>query len=539
MLSRSFLVLLFFSPCVLIWTGIALYSENSLYRHPEWIVGKRMLNLSVVGADEYLISRSSLAQNQLHLGKWWGFHSLTYRPQVAPRKISVRAVLEANSYLYVLFGDAKEQTGLRISARADRPTAFVKTSPQGEILEEKILNLNVDQGRHDIQFDWLSGVMKISIDQGAVYETNSFPSQGQLSLRSGREDVRIDRVRLEERNDHVYDESFKNSQNGFQILAVMAVFFLCVGLLFSFKKDKRVALFGYITALLTAGVIGVGYYLFDFFVWSSVQQSHMTRALHQQAGLDPNVFEVARYNFFQALTGVAGVKPITREGVMALGYPGHRYGEGPFFCDSSARDCRALDPDQNKAIVHSSKKGLRTLLIGTSQTVGAGAENIHQTFFALIHEYLHTHLGVPVESLNIAISGSRAKELIQKYHEIYKPFAPDIIVINLAFNDRSAQMREQLPPFIQELKSDGKKVILIQEATSTEDSLDNSHDRETLAQIAAQAQVPVLKLHDYLNDPQTVRKGMIWWDVVHMTPFGQKLAADFMAPKILEVIQKK
>ncbi|HEX7674942.1 MAG TPA: SGNH/GDSL hydrolase family protein [Bdellovibrio sp.] len=537
MLSRSVLSLFCFLPCVLVWTGIVLYSENSLYRHPEWIVEKRMLGVFVVGSDEYLISRSSLAQNQLHLGKWWGFHSLTYKPLLTPKKIAIHATLDPNSYLYVLFGDSKNRSGLRISAKADKPTAFVKTSSQGEIFEEKILDQKIKEGRHEIQLEWTTELTKISIDQVVIDEVPGFPEKGQLNLRGGREDVRVNRVLIEERDGGVRDISFGNSENRIQIFCEIAVLFLLIGLLFFFRRDKKAALFAYITVLLTVTVMGVGYYLFDFFVWSSIQQSHMTRALHQQAGLEPNVFEIARYNFFQGLSGLAGVHPVTHEGVVAMGYPGRRYGEGPFYCDSS--DCTALSPDQNNTVVHSSKRGLRTLFIGTSQTVGAGAENIHQTFFALIHQYLQSHLKTPVESMNMAISGSHAKELIQKYHDVYQPFAADIVIIDLAFNDQSAQMEEQLPPFITELLHDGKKVILIQEATTNEEPLDNSPDRKTLAQIGLKLQVPVLTLHDYLNDPKIAQKGMIWWDIVHMTPFGQKLAAEWLAPQILEVIQRK
>ena len=129
MLRRSALILLFLLPCVLIWTEITLYSENSFYRHPEWIVSKRMLEFTSAGTDDFLLTRASLAQNHAHLGKWFGFQGITYRKPLVPQKIRLQVALDKNAYLYIFFGNSQKQSGLRVSANPERSTAFVTTSP--------------------------------------------------------------------------------------------------------------------------------------------------------------------------------------------------------------------------------------------------------------------------------------------------------------------------------------------------------------------------------------------------------------------------
>ncbi len=292
MLRRSALILLFLLPCVLIWTEITLYSGNSLYRHPEWIIAKRMLAFTVVGTDEFLLSRSSVAQNKIQLGKWWGFQEITYRKQLTPKKIHLEATLDENAYLYVLFGDSKRQVGLRVSNYTNKPTALITASPQGEIFSEKPLNTTTSKGRHDLEFEWNSEQVKIWLDQSIVYEGNQFPEQGQLTLRGGRENVRIDRLQIEERNGTVHNETVRNTQKGVQILALIATFFLIIGLIFLFLKNKKTALFTYLTVLFTASLIGVSYYLFDLYAWSSIEQSHLTKPLPGQKGLKSFALEV-------------------------------------------------------------------------------------------------------------------------------------------------------------------------------------------------------------------------------------------------------
>lgn len=535
MLRRSAFILLFLFPCVLIWTEIILYSENNLYRHPQWIAAKRMLEFTVVGTDEFLIARASLAQNELHLGSWWGFQGLTYRKQLTPQKINIRATLTKNSYLYVLFGDPLHQSGLRISNNADKSTAYIAASAQGEIFEEKILNGQITEGPHDIQFEWSPGKIQISLDQKLLYESNSFPQQGLLTLRNGREDVRIKSVQIEERNGIFHDENFRNSQGRIQVLALVCALFLIVGVLLCLKKDKKMVLLTYLTILITAGVIGGSFYLFDFYIGSSVQQTILTKSLHQGSPLESHAYEVARYNFFRVISSWVGISPVTQDEIFRLGYPKRRYSEGPLYCDSAG--CRALEPDQAPVVIHAPKKDPRILFIGTSQTVGAGADTIHQTFFALIHNYMQNHYSTSLQSMNMAISGSRSEELIRKYHEFYQPFAPDVVVINLGFNDRPKQLRANLPAFIKDLHSEGKLVLLVEEATTPEDPMDHSEAHQILEKVSKEQNAPLLRLHEYLKDPGIAKKGMLWWDPVHMTSFGQKLTADWLGPQILEAIQ--
>jgi len=86
-------------PCAVLVTEIVLYSQNSLYLNDRWIVQKRMMEMGVMGADEFLLTRTLLAQNLLNLGSYHGYQEVIYRQPVTLGQIEFRFQVEDGSYL--------------------------------------------------------------------------------------------------------------------------------------------------------------------------------------------------------------------------------------------------------------------------------------------------------------------------------------------------------------------------------------------------------------------------------------------------------
>src|SRR5262249_62313940 len=86
-------------PCAALITEIVLYSQNSLYLNDRWIVQKRMMKMGVMGADEFLLTRTPLAQNLLNLGSYFGYQEVIYRQPVTLSRIEFRFQVEDGSYL--------------------------------------------------------------------------------------------------------------------------------------------------------------------------------------------------------------------------------------------------------------------------------------------------------------------------------------------------------------------------------------------------------------------------------------------------------
>jgi hypothetical protein len=110
-------------PCAVLVTEIVLYSQNSLYLNDRWIVQKRMMEMGVMGADEFLLTRTLLAQNLLNLGSYHGYQEVIYRQPVTLGQIEFRFQVEDGSYLDMTYNrDGAGYSGLRLSRREDMPS---------------------------------------------------------------------------------------------------------------------------------------------------------------------------------------------------------------------------------------------------------------------------------------------------------------------------------------------------------------------------------------------------------------------------------
>jgi lysophospholipase L1-like esterase len=107
---------------------------------------------------------------------------------------------------------------------------------------------------------------------------------------------------------------------------------------------------------------------------------------------------------------------------------------------------------------------------------------------------------------------------------------PQIVVINLSNNDREIDwFARNIEKMIEISLANHIQPILILEPNSVERNdarLFVKH--EIMRNVGTSKKVPVIDMHSHLR--QMNDKGFLWWDLVHLTDFGQKLFAE----KLLE-----
>jgi lysophospholipase L1-like esterase len=183
---------------------------------------------------------------------------------------------------------------------------------------------------------------------------------------------------------------------------------------------------------------------------------------------------------------------------------------------------------------------IRVAFVGTSQTWGAGAERISDTFVARTHALLASALeNTSLETYNLAIQGSTSRELLDRYTSTWRLVRPDLLVINLGFNDYTEGiLTENLEALVREARATGGSVVFVIEAHSTE--LQRMPDRALAMQkLGAKLDVPVWDLHGYLASEGVYDSGNIWWDCVHMTSYAQNLTARWLAERMLPLLQSR
>ena len=77
------------------------------------------------------------------------------------------------------------------------------------------------------------------------------------------------------------------------------------------------------------------------------------------------------------------------------------------------------------------------------------------------------------------------------------------------------------------------KTLFVLEANSPE--VDKIRDKHAIMRnISRQYHVPLLDLNGYLASDSVYDSGFLWWDLVHLSSYGQELAAEFIAKGIRE-----
>lgn len=176
----------------------------------------------------------------------------------------------------------------------------------------------------------------------------------------------------------------------------------------------------------------------------------------------------------------------------------------------------------------------RILFLGTSQTWGAGARTQAETFVARVEGMLNARDAVDrFECINAGFSSLRAAELVPILEEHLLPLEPELMVVNLATNDRAT--RGGFAPAVRNLAETAIRaevdVILIKEANDP-----GSMDRGQLARFAeldrvgSELGLPVIDMHGHLTALQDT--GFLWWDLVHLTSYGQRLVTETLIDEL-------
>ncbi len=545
-----FSVSLILLPCAVLAMFVVLYSQNSLFLNNNWYVQKRIVQMALIGGDEFLLTRIPLAQNILNLGSYFGFQEIILRDKLNPKEIQFYFKIEEDSYLDLTYNrNGSQYAGLRLSSSGDFSSISFTSTTEGRFLfSAAIPPPTLSPGWHKVSIKNSEVGLLLVIDEKAhLIPTAAQFSSGSIGFRSGMRGAKIDNIAIQTSQGNWVRHFFHNTKNWLSILTLNFALLVLAGTIFSriIRHKGRNALFPWILISFT-GISCLGsWYVFDFFYYSQIIHSKtgITRPLFPDEHSSPLTLEELRYKTFNLWYRLSGGEEISRKAVIEKGYPANRIYKGPVYCGVSNDRCFAGSlPDtlESQAV---KKLAYRIIFIGTSQTIGVGANRLEDTFYVRTHLYLRA--GIPasihLESINISVSGSNSKSLLKDYEQDYLKLRPDIVLINLANNDKwNKKFFPEISSILKKNKLSGIKTVLLEEASGQGDSshrfalLTNHKELRKLAQLY---NIPVYPLHEYLNQPSLSSSGTVWWDHVHLTSYGHELVAHWLAPKLLKELQ--
>ena len=547
--TTSYIVIfLFLCACLtLLLHEIVLYSTNTLSLHPEWIISSKSLLDRAPFGDEGESSRMLLRHNQLRLNEWHGFNEYLLNKILQPGAIRFRFSIAKNSYFYVIFNKTADGfSGIRISRSSNFPPIHFTADREGKfLLKQPLGDLHFGNGWQQFELTFLQGSLRITSQQGQSFsfaESNR-PMQV-IGFRAGANPAAIDDVQVVDASGRlITHENFRNHQIDWPLLiACISLSFLVAGILYTKRSNTNVlkkAIVGTVTLLL----ILLMYFIFDYYYWSAKYHFISDQEWKRTSDLPVEPFEQARLYIFKHLSSQISYDTGSFRAVSQFLLADPDRTRQPFIAvigRPSAMNRYDRVNDNREAVQEYMSRqfpqNYKTILfIGSSQMFGMGATYPKDRIAFHVWENL-TGSGVGnILVVNGAQPGTNSHELLRRCKSHLYLYKPSVVLINLSTNDATGQFREGLEELLDWTKAIGSKAIFIQEANTIElqrSSLLKKHS--IMSEIATQAKAPLFGLNEFMSRGDTYDSGILWWDPVHMTSYGQRIAAEYLSNKLIE-----
>lgn len=470
-----------------------LYFQNTLHNNGNWTSTKMVVGKGLMGAISFVTTRTALHRNRLNLDAWHGFQEVLFKEEIDLEEMEFDFLLEEEAYFSFLFkGGLSGYSGIRISRSERFDSIFFTAAPDGEFLAKRRIDIpSLGGGWSHFRFIRRKGECDVHVNGDRVIQGEACaPGKQIIGFRGGLNPCLIDDVTIKIKgSEEVIRDDFSNRKGSLRLLGI-AFAILC-------------GMYGLLLALL-------------YRIHGRLRAPPVFYAL----ALSVPLFLLGGMFFATDYLYISARHPLR---VDFHGY------------ETTIEDERQVLEKIQRQYPRENRTGIcRIMFIGTSQIWGAGAFGEEGTAVRLIEEMLRARLGpdMPLECINTGISGARSRRLLALYRDQWIEWEPRLTVINLSCNDKdSGIFAESLRAFASLNRSRGIETLFVLEPISVEKPsgiIRGNHD--VMRKVAASEGIPFVDLHGILA--QRYDSGFLWWDFVHLTPFGQRLFAEELLPAL-------
>ncbi len=523
------------------------YSQNTFNRYKDWITQKRMSAIGITGADEFLIERSSLAQNRLNLGVFYAHQEVILLKEMKIRNVEFSFKLQEKSYLQFLIRKPNNLFwGLRIYDDPSKKSfAFIRNN-DGEFLQkESVVLKGISSSDNNISLQVNDNKILVSLnDQLAVVAPLTQNLDGRIGFRGSHGNVSVDDIKVFGFDDLIYEESFNDSSD---LTLLILIHFILLLFFFEFvyylilrlwpRFEKVNLRLSKVIVMFEMLIIFSMSFIFDFYYWSPKDFYTNSVALSPNDEIEVPLAEKIRSTLFNKWYSVLNINGNSDNLLINTNYPTELYFSEPFLCADST-DCKVYDEnDLSQLSFDSACK--KILFFGTSQTYGAGATEINKSMFAKANYFLKAKSRFKcLIALNVSRSGEKIVDVLSYYQNNFSNFNPDFLVVNISMNDTPETLKYSLPVLKRFVQTGNIKSLLVKEAMIGMEHVFRSgliYKHNILEDIVDNKIIFITNLDSYLRSFYQNQTGDIWWDYVHMTDYGHSIAGKFIADEILRL----
>ncbi|MBN2547002.1 MAG: SGNH/GDSL hydrolase family protein [Spirochaetes bacterium] len=552
--------------------------NNTLENNSNWRSLKSLSAYNLMGAQEFYQTRNALVKKSLNLGAWFGNQYLIYKKKLDIYQIDFDFSINPDSCLTVIFNkDEKNFNGIRISRHPLFSQIYFQADDLGKFNLKRRLRLN-DQMVTNI-WNHAKILLDREKEQVAFFINNNpvgkfilkqKPLQ-EFGFRGSADQVLVDNVIVRNKDAKILFKDHFNYSKKKIIPSLIIIIFIIITLIlfviirlfmkFEFKSSLFWLLLIVLSLLLTVTP------LYAYIQWKfsryppgafsnrydekraylkdlnriKKDQSLDTKNTEQEQSSD--IMKNSEHD--QQEGNILKVSESEDEEIFIKPDDGFRDQYIEWLWNQAQEMLDRLDEDYDQT---TDNQTIRIAFIGTSQTWGSGAMTVEETEVKVIEKKLNAHFQdqYNIECLNCAVQGMVSFQLLEIYKNKILSYHPDINVIILSNNDfwsvyNKSLYYQTLERFYLINKKNNIKTLFVHEPNSVEQSPEGikglTEMHEIMSKVGLKYNILVIPLHQYMN--KYYDYGFIWWDFVHMTSLGQKIAGEYLADNLITLIENK
>lgn len=483
-------------------TETLIASRNTLKNNGHWISGKTLLESPMMGSGVFMTGTQALAKGRLNLGAWYGYQEVWYGGDIHPGRVQFDFQLEPGGWLALLLQSSPDTVlGVRFSNNPLYASIWFVMNRQGKFIQKHPLApRELGAARHRFELNFNGATPEAAID-GLTVPLNGF-SPGPVSkfgFKGSLKNAAVDNIKVwDEKGSLAVDEDFFDRSR-------WPVWF--------------VAVFAGLCLLELAGIAVAA-----------------RRWLPRKT-----IRRVVLYNNWLACLPMLGVC-LLYVNVVAVRYPAkNQFGaeEQRWVQQEAEKVCKELDQKWDALGIEPARV-VKILFLGTSQTHGTGASFVQEDFVNQVEQMLNARSGgaTHVACFNGGIRGGRVSQILGLYESKWVKRGPDIVAVNLGFNDTSWEQAATFARILQQildLNAEQRiQTLLVLEPASIEKVPHELALHREMRETAGRNNAPCLELHKLMLGRYD--EGFLWWDSIHPTSFGHTLIAEYLAEALQPLV---
>lgn len=483
-------------------------------RIPEALIVKKLQRMALDGGDSFYLSRSSLSENGLKLSHWHGNQEIRFHNEKKIAKVIYNLNWSTDSNLYLYWNyQSHHLDGLRIE-NGKKVTRY--SEKNGSVERIDVSRINGLPKIIEVELRQVGDDVEVRL-QGQKYILKNNSLGGTWGIRGDESDIEIKEINVTFTDSSSYHQDFKINFSIKKFVSILLLLSLFCFLAIFITLNKLI----YLKYIVLVFMVTI--YFTDTKLMSVQQIESFTDSLKLKK--DKTLWddiEIYRKSIFYPPRVINELREFTYRV-----YPRDRIFGGAVSCIRKNKciytSVLAKHKDLNDTRIQN-----RIMLVGTSQSIGAGASDIDRTFFSLLHEKLNSKQ--EIISVNISQSALTPEEMFIKYKESVESYRPTLVIVNLGYNLADYSFPKALADFLDHTKRNKIKLVLMREANNLKLISDylNEVDR-----FAKENSLPIIDLYGYLRSAPINEDLGIWWDPVHFNDRGHSLAAQFIFEELI------